>query len=109
MVKQGDIIRINFSPQSGHEQAGERPAVVLSNDMYIELTQKAVVCPITSTDKDFPLQVRLDNRTKTQGVVMCEQLKSLDIESRGYGFIEPMPSDLLELCVEIGIAIIDTP
>jgi mRNA interferase MazF len=109
VVKQGDIIRINFSPQSGHEQAGERPALVLSNNTYIALTQKAIVCPITSTDKSFPFQVRLDERTKTQGVVMCEQLKSLDIESRGYGLIETIPSDLLELCVEIGIALIDTP
>jgi len=96
MVKQGDIIKINFNPQSGHEQAGSRPAVVISNTFFNEKAKLAIVCPISNTDKNFPLHVRLDERTKTTGVVLCDHIKSLDINSRVYKFIEVMPKDILE-------------
>jgi len=96
MVKQGDIIKIDFNPKSGHEQAGSRPAVVISNNYFNEKAKLAIVCPITNTDKDFPLHVRLDDRTKTTGVVLCEHVKSLDINSRTYKTIETMPKDILE-------------
>ena len=65
MVKQGDIIKVSFNPQMGHEQAGYRPALVVSNDIFQAQTKLAVVCPITNTDNKFPLHVSLDNRTKT--------------------------------------------
>jgi len=74
MVRQGDIIKINFNPQSGHEQSGSRPAVVISNNYFIEKAKLAIVCPITNTDKNFPLHVKLDDRIKTTGVVLCELL-----------------------------------
>jgi mRNA interferase MazF len=96
MVKQGDIIKIDFNPQSGHEQAGSRPAVVISNTFFNEKAKLAIVCPISNTDKNFPLHVRLDERTKTTGVVLCDHIKSLDINSRVYKFIEVMPKDILE-------------
>ena len=47
MVKQGDIIKINFNPQAGHEQAGYRPAVVVSNNLFNKITNLTFVCPIT--------------------------------------------------------------
>jgi len=96
MVKQGDIIKINFDPQSGHEQAGSRPAVIISNNFFNEKAKLAIVCPISNTDKNFPLHVRLDERTKTTGVVLCDHVKSLDVNSRTYAFIETMPEDILE-------------
>jgi len=96
MVKQGDIIRINFNPQAGHEQAGSRPAVVISNTFFNEKAKLAIVCPISNTDKNFPLHVKLDERTATTGVVLCDHVKSLDINSRTYKFIEKMPEDILE-------------
>ena len=96
MVNQSDIIKINFNPQSGHEQAGNRPAVVISNTFFNEKTKLAIVCPISNTDKNFPLHVRLDERTKTKGVVLCDHVKSLDINSRTYEFIESIPNDILE-------------
>ena len=96
MVRQGDIIRVDFNPKSGHEQAGSRPAVVVSNNYFNEKAKLAIVCPITNTDKGFPLHVKLGGRTKTTGVVLCEHVKSLDINSRTYKFIETMPRDILE-------------
>jgi len=96
MVKQGDIIKLNFSPQSRHEQAGYRPAVVISNDFFRAKTNFTIVCPITNTNKPFPLHVVLDNRTITTGVVLCEQIKALDLTARDYKLIEKMPDDLLD-------------
>ena len=96
MVNQGDIIKINFDPKSGREQAGSRPALVISNNFFNEKAKLAIVCLITSSDRNFPLHVRLDDRTKTKGVVLCDHVKSLDVNSRGYQFIEAAPKDLLE-------------
>lgn len=101
MVKQGQIIRINFSPQSGHEQRGTRPALVVSNDFFNEKTNMTIVCPITNTDNKFPLHVPLDERTATTGVVLCEHIRSMDIQARGYTVIEELPADLLEKVLEI--------
>ena len=55
----------------------------------------AVICPISNTNRGFPLHIKLDSRTKTMGAVLCEHIKSLDVESRGYRFIERLPEDLL--------------
>lgn len=101
MVKQGDIIKLNFDPQSGHEQAGYRPAVVISNNFFNKKTNLAIVCPITNTNNRFPLHVPLDDRTETTGVVLCEHMKALDIEKRQYKIIERLPKDLLEDIVNI--------
>lgn len=101
MVKQGDIIKINFNPQSGHEQAGYRPAVVISNDLFMEKAKLAIVCPITNTNNAFPLHIPLDHRTKTTGVVLCEHVRSLDIVSRTYIAIEKVPEDILENIIDI--------
>ena len=100
-MKQGQIIRINFSPQSGHEQRGTRPALVVSNDFFNEKTNMTIVCPITNTDNKFPLHVPLDERTATTGVVLCEHIRSMDIQARGYTVIEELPYDLLEKVLEI--------
>ena len=96
MVNQGDIIKIDFDPQSGHEQKESRPALVISNNFFNEKTKLAIVCPITNTDRSFPLHVKLDERTKTTGVVLCEHIRSLDINSRTYKSIEAVPGDILE-------------
>lgn len=101
MVKQGDIIKMDFNPQSGHEQAGYRPAVVISNNFFNEKTNLTIVCPITNTNRPFPLHVVLDDRTKTTGVVLCEHLKAVDLKSRQYSFIEKMPDDLLDEIIAI--------
>lgn len=107
MVKQGDIIKVNFNPQAGHEQAGYRPAVVISNNFFNEKTKLAILCPITNTNNHFPLHIPLDNRTKTTGVILCEHIRTLDLEARPYIFIEKMPNDILENIINIVFAEIE--
>ncbi len=107
MVKQGDIIKINFNPQVGHEQAGYRPALVISNNVFNQKTNLNIVCPITNRTDNFPLHIALDDRTQTTGIVLCEQAKTLDLESRKYKLIEQLPQDILEKVIDIIIAEIE--
>ena len=101
MVNQGDIIKINFNPQLGHEQAGYRPALVVSNNFFNEKAKLAILCPITTSDHRFPLHIPLDNRTKTTGYILCEHLKSVDLNVRKYSFVEKIPLDILKQVYEI--------
>ena len=94
--KQGDIVYLDFSPQSGHEQAGRRPGVVISNEQFFLKTKLAIVCPITNTNNQFPLHIPLDSRTKTTGVILTEHIKCLDVISKNIQFAEKMPKDLLD-------------
>jgi mRNA interferase MazF len=106
--RQGDIVRINFNPQAGHEQAGERPAVIVSNKSSMKhMNTRAMVCPITNADKDFPVHVRLDDRTKTTGVILCDQAKILDIKARKAEYVEPLPKDTLEEVIDIIIGMVE--
>lgn len=104
MVKQGDIIKIDLNPQVGHEQSGYRPALVISNNVFNQKTNLAIVCPITNTDNGFPLHVPLDGRTKTTGFILCEHIKALDILSRSYTAVEALPGDILKKVVNIVFA-----
>lgn len=101
MVKQGTIIKINFNPQSGHEQAGYRPAVIISNDVFNQKTNMTIVCPITNTKNEFPLHIPLDARTSTTGCILCEHLRALDITARGFKIVEQLPDDLLQQVIDI--------
>lgn len=101
MVNQGDIIKLNLNPQAGHEQAGYRPALVVSNKIFNEKTNMVIVCPITNTNNLFPLHIPLDERTETTGVVLCEHIKALDIKARTYKVIEKAPKDILSKVIDI--------
>ncbi len=107
MVEQGTIIKINFNPQSGHEQAGYRPAVVISNNIFNEKTNLSIVCPITNTNNHFPLHIPLDNRTKTTGVILCEHIRALDLNSRTFQKIEELPRDILKNVIDVVYAEIE--
>lgn len=107
MVNQGDIIKVNFNPQRGHEQAGYRPALVVSNNVFNEKTNLTMVCPITNTDNKFPLHISLDKRTKTTGVVLCEHIRTLDLNAREYKFVESIPEDILQQVCDVLIAEIE--
>jgi mRNA interferase MazF len=101
MVKQGDIVKLDFDPQSGREQAGYRPAVVISNDFFNMKTNLTIVCPITNTKRPFPLHVELDSRTETTGAILCEQIKALDLGARTHRIVERLPDDLLNEVIAI--------
>ncbi|MDY6826527.1 MAG: type II toxin-antitoxin system PemK/MazF family toxin [Bacillota bacterium] len=106
--EQGDIILLNFNPQSGHKQKGKRPVLVAtSNQVFNNLTNVALVCPITRTKRAFPLHVALGDGTKTVGYVMCEQVKSLDLAARKVQFFEKAPPDVVEQVVDILYGIIE--
>jgi mRNA interferase MazF len=92
----GDLVWINFSPQQGHEQAGRRPAIVISPKRYNERLKLALFCPITNRVKGYPFEVQLPEDVEVQGVVLCDQLKSLDWQARKIKFIESLPSITLE-------------
>ena len=106
--KQGDIIWLNFDPQAGHEQKGRQPAVVISNcDANRLLNTRAVVCLISSTNKGICVQPALDCRTQIQGVVLCDQVRTVDLVARKAEFIEAMPNDLLLETIDIVYSLIE--
>jgi mRNA interferase MazF len=80
--RKGDFISVTFDPQSGHEQKGRRPALVVSNDLFNKHTGLAMVCPITNTDRRFPFHVKIAGQTAITGFVMVEQIKSIDFHAR---------------------------
>ena len=100
MVERGDIIIINFDPVKGHEQAGERPALVISNEKFYRIFKLAVILPITNNTKDFPFHVLLDDRTNIKGAILCEHLRTVDLEKRKYNKVEKLPENLLEEVLE---------
>lgn len=99
--KKGDIVYLDFNPQKGHEQQGRRPAIVVTNDLYNKMCNLTFVCPITSTDNKHPFHVPLNNKTKTHGVILCEQLKSLDLTKRNAKFEETAPIEIIDEVVDI--------
>ncbi len=101
MVKQGDIVKVSFNPQQGHEQAGYRPALVISNDDFNAKTQLAIVCPITNTNNNFPLHIPLPNGLTSTGVVLCEHIRTLDLNARQYNFIESVSTDFLQRIIDV--------
>jgi mRNA interferase MazF len=81
--QRGDIVRLNFTPQQGSEQAGERPALVLSPREFNAIRGLAVVCPITSQVKGYPFEVVLPPNVGATGVVLVDHVRSVDYEARG--------------------------
>ena len=80
--KRGDVVWISFTPQAGHEQAGHRPALVLSPQSYNLKVGLAILCPITSQVKGYPFEVKIPTGLKASGVVLSDQVKSMDWRAR---------------------------
>ena len=74
----GDLIWLDFTPQAGREQAGRRPAVVLSPRSHNEKTSLAVVCPVKSLVKGYPFEVGLPAGSRIRGAILCDHLKNPD-------------------------------
>lgn len=96
----GDIIKVNFSPSKGHEQKGYRPALVISDPItQKQLNGIVIVAPITNSTSTFFTRVNLeDYDIKTNGDILIDQLKALDLSERTYGFIEKAPKEVLNKC-----------
>ena len=86
-----DLIAVTFDPQSGHEQKGRRPALVISNDLFNRRTGLSIVCPITNTNRNIPFHVALPKESSVTGFVMVEQVKAIDFLTRRAKFIEKIP------------------
>ena len=94
--EKGDFITISFDPQSGHEQAGRRPALVVSNTAFNQSGNLAIVCPITNTNRRFPFHLPVPVSSSLTGFVMVEQVKSMDYTTRKAKYVEKAPSDFVE-------------
>lgn len=90
----GDVVWLQFTPQRGHEQSGKRPALILSPKSYNQKTSLAICCPITTKIKDYPFEVRIRGK-KINGVVLADQIKSLDWRAREAIFVEKAPGSVV--------------
>lgn len=99
--EKGDFVRLSFDPQTGYEQKGRRPALVISNTPFNIHTHLAMVCPITNTYRDIPFHVRTPDESVLTGYIMVEQIKSVDYTSRHVEFIETAPTWLLDEVLSI--------
>lgn len=98
-LERGSIVYINFDPSAGAEIQKRRPALVISNDLLSKTSPFAWVVPISHgkfNGEDYPLHVKLDKRTQTNGTIYVEQLKSFDFNKRKWQYVEKLPTDLFE-------------
>ncbi len=91
--QRGDVVWITLNPQAGHEQAGRRPAVVLSPRNYNSKTGLAILCPITSQVKGYPFEVPLPSGLPVTGAILSDQVKSLDWRARNTELICALPGE----------------
>ncbi|HHT9114349.1 MAG: endoribonuclease MazF [Planctomycetes bacterium] len=89
--QRGDVVWITLNPQSGHEQAGRRPAVVLSPGIYNEKVELAILCPVTNQIKGYPFEVLMPDGLPVSGVILADQIKSLDWRVRDAEWICTLP------------------
>lgn len=92
----GHIVWISLNPQAGHEQAGRRPALVLTPAAYNNRTGRAILCPITSQVKGYPFEVGLPEGLSVKGVILSDQVKSLDWRERNSEYAGEIPATVLD-------------
>jgi len=92
---QGDIIKINLDPKQGHEQKGYRPYICLSHHLVSDYANIAVFAPISNTNRRYPLYIPL-RETKSAGVVLLDQLVTIDYNARQWSYVETADNDFLD-------------
>ncbi len=101
--RRGDVVWISLNPHAGHEQAGRRPALVISPNRYNGRVGLALLCPITSQTKGYPFEVRIPPEREVTGVVLSDQVKSLDWRARQAEFICRLPGAItIEVLDKLG-------
>lgn len=103
----GDLVWLQFNPQAGHEQAGHRPALVISPSSYNRRVGLAVCCPVTSQVKGYPFEVLLPNGLGVGGAVLSDQIKSLDWRVRRAKRVGSVPADVLQETLAKILVLID--
>lgn len=104
--ERGDLVWMEFDPQSGREQAGTRPAIVLSSSRYNSRARLAVVCPITSQVKGYPFEVPLPSGLPIKGVVLADQVRNLDWQTRRARFIAKAPGETVNKVAALASGIV---
>ncbi len=94
--ERGDIIHLELDPRTGSEQAGYRPAIVISPFAYNRISKIVLVCPITSRKKGWPFEVELPAQMQTHGVVLVDQLRAVDCSARRAIFVEEARPELID-------------
>ena len=94
--QKGDFISYFFSGQTGHEQHGRRPALVISNDLFNQQTGMTMVCPITNSDRGYPFHLPIPAGHKIFGTVMVDQMRTIDYQARKVRFLDNAPDSLVE-------------
>lgn len=89
--KRGDVVWLEFTPQAGHEQAGKRPALTLSPESYNRKVGLAIFCPLTTQVKRYPFEVPIPAGMKASGVILSDQVKSMDWRARSSQFCCRVP------------------
>ena len=92
----GDFVWLTFDPQAGREQAGRRPALVLSPGIYNAKSGLALVCPITNQAKGYPFEVPVPTGRGTTGVILADHIKSIDWKARRAEKLGCCPTETLE-------------
>jgi mRNA interferase MazF len=105
--ERGHLVWLEFTPQAGNEQAGRRPALVISPKTYNRKAGLAVVCPITSRVKGYPFEVELPPGLAAQGVILCDQIKSLDWRARRATRFGSVPDPVMAEVTARILALID--
>jgi mRNA interferase MazF len=93
--QRGDIVWISLNPQAGHEQAGRRPAVVISPQNYNGKVGLAILCPITNQIKGYPFEVLIPDGLPVEGAILSDQIKSLDWRARNAELICTLPTEVI--------------
>ncbi len=93
--QRGDVVWITLNPQAGHEQAGRRPAVVLSPQSYNGKIGMAILCPITNHIKGYPFEVLIPAGLPVMGAILSDQVKSLDWRARNAELIYSLPAEVI--------------
>jgi mRNA interferase MazF len=105
--RRGDIVWLSFDPQAGHEQAGRRPAFVVSPQAYNGKTGLFLACPITSKVKGYPFEVRLPENLEVDGVILADQIKSLDWKARRAKFAARTDGRVIDEVAALILPLID--
>ncbi|MBD2166517.1 type II toxin-antitoxin system PemK/MazF family toxin [Calothrix membranacea FACHB-236] len=92
----GDIIQLELNPRTGSEQAGYRPAIIISPLLYNQISNIVLVCPITSRKKGWPFEVELPDQMQTYGVILVDQIRAVDCIARKAVFVEKAPTELID-------------
>jgi mRNA-degrading endonuclease toxin of MazEF toxin-antitoxin module len=91
----GDVVWVDFNPVKGNEQAGARPAVILSSAAMHEASRMAIICPVTSNLNPWPAKVFLPEGFSVKGALLVDQVRSVDRTMRGFRFIARIPDEIL--------------